>query len=247
MSIPLAQEVADATPRPAKTSSWQRWLHHPESSPAHRSLFQVHLWLGMLGSLYVFAMSVSGSAIVFRNQLETSGNPRISASVEWLVDFHANLLSADTGRVVNGIGAIAVTLLCLTGLVIWWPGIEHWRRSLTMNWKSSFARTNWDLHNVLGFWTLLFVTMWGISGIYFAFPGAFNALVDATGGPDSADKLRVGDQVLAWLSNLHFGRFDGFSEAIWVLVGLVPAVLSFTGMFMCCHRLLVRKGAPLQR
>ena len=31
------------------------------------------------------------------------------------------------------------------------------------------------------------------------------------------------------------------------LLGLVPAILAFTGMFMCCHRLLVRKGAPLPR
>jgi hypothetical protein len=30
-------------------------------------------------------------------------------------------------------------------------------------------------------------------------------------------------------------------------IGLVPAALSFTGIFMCCHRLFVRKGAPLPR
>jgi uncharacterized iron-regulated membrane protein len=244
--LPLVQEVTTTAPHRSEMSAWQRWLHHPESSPAHRFLFQTHLWVGMTASLYVFVMGISGSTIVYRNQLEASGNPQVLAAVEWLVDFHSNLLGGDAGRLVNGIGAISLTLLCLTGAVIWWPGVAHWRRSLTVNWKSSFARTNWDLHNVLGFWCFLFVIVWGISGMYFSFPEVFNGVVDAF-GPDSPAKLRFGDQVLSWLSNLHFGRFNGLTEAIWVFLGLVPAILSFTGLFMCCHRLLVRKGAPLPR
>ena len=34
----------------------------------------------------------------------------------------------DNGRKVNGIGAIFLTLLCVTGLVVWWPG-SNWRSS----------------------------------------------------------------------------------------------------------------------
>ena len=245
--VAQAARVTPGAPPNTEMSSWRRWLHHPESLPAHRFLFQIHLWLGMLGSLYVFVMSISGTAIVFRNQLEGSSDPRLSAVIEWVVVFHSNFSSGDAGRLANGVGAIAVSLLCLTGAIIWWPGIEHWRRSLTVNWKSSFARINWDLHNALGFWCFLFVLMWGISGAYFAFPDAFNRIVGAISRPDSADTLGFGDEVLTWLSNLHFGRFNTFTEAIWVLVGLVPAALSFTGVFMCCHRLLVRKGAPLPR
>src|SRR5579885_487211 len=241
----LTQEAT--APSIAELPPWQRWLHHPETLPTHRFLFQLHLWLGMLASLYIFVMSLSGSAIVFRNQLEASANPQVVAAVESLVAFHSNLLSGDAGRLSNGVGAIVVTLLCLTGIVIWWPGVDHWRRSLTVGPKLSFARMNWDLHNALGFWTFLFVLMWGISGIYFAFPDAFNRMVDAINGPDSGNKLRFGDQVLTGISNLHFGRFSLFTESIWVVVGLVPAVLSFTGMFMCCHRILIRKGAPLPR
>ena len=92
-----------------------------------------------------------------------------------------------------------------------------------MNWRSSFARINWDLHSALGFWCFLFVTMWGISGAYFSFPQVFN---------------EVGDFILLWLSNLHFGRLGWFAEALWTLLGLVPAVLSFTGVFLCCRRMI---------
>jgi uncharacterized iron-regulated membrane protein len=241
-------EISPSSAARRELSAWQEWLRHPEKLSLHRLLFQIHLWLGMLAGLYIFVMSLSGSAIVFRNELETSANFNgiVFRATEWLVDLHTNLLAGDVGRRVNGIGAISLTLLCLTGAVIWWPGVEHWRRSLTLNWRSSLARTNWDLHNVLGFWFFLFVLMWGISGMYFCFPEMFNGIVD-TLEPASGNKLRFGDQVLTWLSNLHFGRFNVLTEILWALVGLVPAVLVFTGIFMCCHRILVRKGAPLPR
>ena len=229
-------------------SGWERWLQHPENLWLHRVLFQIHMFMGMIASAYLLCMSVSGSAIVFRNELQTSADPnsRVFRAVEWLAEFHGNLKLGETGRRLNGIGATSLSLLCLTGVVIWWPGIAHWRRSLTVNWRSSFARINWDLHNVLGFWCFLFLVMWGISGTYFCFPQPFNSVVDIFNREWPA-KLGFGDAVLTWLSNLHFGRFDVWTEALWALLGLVPAVLAFTGMFMCCHRLLVRKGAPLPK
>lgn len=232
-----------------KTSAWQEWLHHPEKLRVHRVIFQIHLWAGMLAGLYVFVMSVSGSIIVFRNQLEGAGDPQsgVVRAVEWLVDLHENLQFGMAGRAATGVGGICLTLLCLTGAFIWWPGIAHWRRSLTIDWKSSFARVNWDLHNTLGFWCFLFVTLWGVSGIYFAFPQPFNAAVDLLQPRGAGGKLQLGDVALLWLSNLHFGRFNWFTEALWLVLGLVPTALSFTGTFMCCHRLFVRKGAPLPR
>jgi uncharacterized iron-regulated membrane protein len=206
-------------------SAWQRWLHHPESFGGRRIIFQVHLVLGTVASLYILLMSISGTMIVYRNGLEELRKSNVTRVVEWLVDLHDNLLLGMAGRRVNGVGAISLTLLCVTGAVLWWPGITHWRRSLTVNWRSSFARINWDLHSALGFWCFLFVTMWGISGAYFSFPQVFN---------------EVGDFILLWLSNLHFGRLGWFAEALWTLLGLVPAVLSFTGVFLCCRRMIYK-------
>jgi uncharacterized iron-regulated membrane protein len=174
-------------------------------------------------------MSISGSMIVYRNELSRR------VSIEWLVNLHENLLSGATGRFVNGLGAICVTSLCLTGAIIWWPGIKNWRRSLTVNWGGSFARIIWDLHSALGFWCFFFILVWGISGIYFSFPPLFNPLFLL----DPADHFA--DQDLFWLSQLHFGRFGWFSEALWTLLGLVPAVLAFTGVFICCRRVIYKK------
>jgi uncharacterized iron-regulated membrane protein len=239
-------ENARLTP---ELSTWQQWLLRPEQMWLRRIFFQIHLWVGMAAALYVVVLSLSGSAIVFRNELENSNNSDsiVFRIVEWLVDLHEDLLFGMTGRGVNGIGAFCFTVLCLTGAFLWWPGIAHWRRSMRVNWRASFARLNWDLHNALGFWCFFLVSLWGISGIYFAFPDMFNWLTDHLDPPGTSNKLRVSDLALLWLSNLHFGRFGWLAETLWTVLGLVPAILAFTGVFMCCHRLFVRKGAPLFR
>jgi len=215
-------------------SVWQQWVQHPERVWLRKLFFCVHLWLGVGAGVYVVFMSITGSLIVFRNELE-KGPPSLVPAVEWIVNLHENLLFGRNGRFANGIGAICVILLCLTGAVIWWPGISYWRRALTVNWRSPFARFNWDLHSALGFWSLLFVLMWGISGLYFAFPDSFNGLFSFI---DPGD--RFSDHTLAWLSHLHFGRFGWFSEAFWALIGLAPAALFFTGIFLCCRRMIYK-------
>jgi len=48
-----------------------------------------------------------------------------------LVDLHDNLLGGTTGRLINGIAAVATTSLLLTGLIIWWPaGLRQWPANL---------------------------------------------------------------------------------------------------------------------
>lgn len=208
---------------------WQRWVQHPEKSPTRNLLFQIHLCVGAVAAMYILLMSITGSVIVFRNELSRH------FSIERLVNLHENLLAGPAGRFANGIGAIGLTLLCLTGAVIWWPGIQTWRRSLRVSWRAHFARISWDLHSALGFWCFFFVLLWGISGIYFSFPQAFNGLFLL----DPADHFT--DQGLFWLSELHFGRFGWFAEAVWAVVGIVPAVLAFSGIFICCRRMIYKK------
>ncbi len=215
-------------------SAWQQWLQHPERFWVRKALFQIHLWVGAAVGLYVVLMSVTGSIIVFRNELSNW------FSIEWLVNLHENLLAGDRGRLVNGLGAICVTTVCLTGAIIWWPGRNNWRRSLTVNWRSRFARFNWDAHSALGFWCFLFILMWGISAIYFSFPDAFNAVRAQL---DSRD--RYTDRILSGLSQLHFGRFAWYTEGLWAVLGLVPAFLAFTGVFLCCYRMIYRRSSKL--
>jgi uncharacterized iron-regulated membrane protein len=158
----------------------------------------------------------------------------------WLADLHDNLLLERTGRRLNLAGGILGTLLCLTGAIIWWPGLNHWRNSLIIRWKENRKGFNWALHSAMGFWSIAFIFMWGITGIYLSIPESFNAIVDFFEPVrDSGKALRFGDQFLYWLARVHFGRFAGQPvKFIWFVLGLAPAVLFVTGTLMWWKRVL---------
>ena len=205
-------------------------MAHPEKSQLRNILFQIHLVMGAVGSVYVVLMSITGSMVVWEGALYKGVN------IEWVVRVHDNLLAGSAGRFVKGVGGGCLVVLCLTGAVIWWPGIQHWRRSLTVQWQAHFGRVSWDLHSALGFWLFPLILLWGITGIYFAFPAVVNPLLKL----DRSD--RYTDIVFYRLSELHFGRrFGWVSQAAWSIVGLAPAILALTGVFICCRRMVYKK------
>jgi uncharacterized iron-regulated membrane protein len=98
--------------------------------------------------------------------------------VRTIQDLHFDLLAGRTGRIVNGIGGALLLAMCVTGLVIWWPGIAAWKRAFTVDFRRSWKRVNWELHSTVGFWTLALIAMWAVTGIYFAFPSQFRSVVN---------------------------------------------------------------------
>src|SRR5215813_7369510 len=48
---------------------WQRWISHPQSVWLRKAIFQIHLWSGIGVGLYVLMISVTGSILVYRNEL----------------------------------------------------------------------------------------------------------------------------------------------------------------------------------
>jgi uncharacterized iron-regulated membrane protein len=168
--------------------------------------------------------------------------------LSWLVKLHDDLLADQTGRLVNGAGALLLTILCLTGAVIWWPGTARWWRSLFVWRTAGWKRFNWDLHSAMGFWMFLFVLMWGISGIYLSYAEPFVNLVDYLQPMDpNSTEPRSGDDFLAWLARIHFGRAYGTPvKWLYVVLGLAPAALFVTGALMWWNRVLrpaLRKSA----
>src|SRR5437879_6170187 len=53
----------------------EQWVRRPQNVWLRKALFQIHLWTGIGVGLYVVLISVSGSAIVFRNELYKSLGP----------------------------------------------------------------------------------------------------------------------------------------------------------------------------
>lgn len=302
---------------------WQRWLQRPRTALVRKACFQIHLWIGLAIGLYVVVLSLTGSAIVFRRELDAAFGParpaidrsarvlppeelaefarrgypefaieRIgdvqrrtpvvqismrrgdeaiervfnaytgedlgdpfppaSQALLWLVMLHDDLLmpADQRGRFWNGVGSILTTLLCLTGAVVWWPGIRHWRRGVTVKWRARWPRVNFDLHSALGFWFFVMITLWAVSGIYLSFPSPFMAVVNTFFGPElhELQMSRPIDVVIEWMVRLHFGRWRSHTlKVVWVIIGLIPTVMFATGAVMWWNRVVRKPRAASER
>ena len=306
-----------------RLSSWQRWVRQPQALRLRKAIFQIHLWSGIGLGLYIFFISVTGSVLVYRNELYVAATaepvivpgagPQLSddelaaaalrahpayqvaqisrprnpnqavevwlvkdgATTRWLLDprrgtdlgrvsepgvwlvtklieLHADLLAGSTGRRVNGLGAVAAFLSAITGIVIWWPGIRRWRRSLTLHRSVGWKRFNWDLHSAIGFWSFGFTVVFAVSGLYLCIPEQFHALAERLQPPTGpSSELGLIERALGWLAYSHFGRINGIGlpcsgpglcdqsvKATWALFGLAPAAMFVTGTIMWWNRVL---------
>jgi len=290
---------------------WKDWVQQPQRVWLRRAAFQVHLWTGLAIGVYIVVLSVTGSALVYRRELDlwlqaprptfdasarkltkdelraaaertypgytigrigdrvTRRNPTVEIWLEkgedkkerlfnpytgadlgdavtrgewavlWVARLHDELLFDRAGKYWNGALSGVMTVLVLTGLVVWWPGVSRWKRSLGVKVSSGWKRFNWDLHSAIGFWLFLFMLIWGVSGVYLGIPEPFSNFVDAISDPNAYLGDRPGDIVLMWLTRLHFGRWRSEPlRAIWALAGLAPAVMFVTGVIMWWQRVI---------
>ena len=54
---------------------WQRWIQKPHTAWLRKATFQLHLWSGIGLGLYVLLVSVTGSILVYRNELYRAATP----------------------------------------------------------------------------------------------------------------------------------------------------------------------------
>ncbi|AOM76262.1 PepSY-associated TM helix domain-containing protein [Pedobacter steynii] len=74
------------------------------------------------------------------------------------------------GRPIVNYSTLIFVITLITGIVLWWP--KKWtkstrERSFQIKWGASFKRVNYDLHNVLGFYSLFVVLAIGLTGMVY--------------------------------------------------------------------------------
>lgn len=82
------------------------------------------------------------------------------------------LLNTKYGQPVVGWATFIFVILLISGLVLWWP--KKWSRAekqkaFAIQWKARFKRLNYDLHNVLGFYSLLIALILSLTGMVWSF------------------------------------------------------------------------------
>ncbi|HTN37774.1 MAG TPA: PepSY-associated TM helix domain-containing protein [Arachidicoccus sp.] len=76
------------------------------------------------------------------------------------------------GQPIVGWSTLIFVILLITGVIMWFP--KRWKKkhidnSFKVRWKAKFKRLNYDLHNVLGFYTFLIALIIGLTGMVFSF------------------------------------------------------------------------------
>lgn len=114
----------------------------------------------------------------------------------FILDGHTGLwIEGKVGHAVVSYATLIFFILLITGTVLWWP--KKWTRAeqkkaLTVKWSARLKRVNYDLHNVLGFYSLtiaLIVTITGLIMGFQWFSKGFYWL--ASGGQASAPYVRA--------------------------------------------------------
>lgn len=101
------------------------------------------------------------------------------------------------GRQVVGWSTFIFFLLLISGIILWWP--KKWNKagknqSFKIKWKAKFKRVNYDLHNVLGFYSLLIALLMAITGLCMSFSWFSKSvywLTGGEGGPRKRNKVEV--------------------------------------------------------
>lgn len=77
------------------------------------------------------------------------------------------------GRQVVGWATAIFFFITLSGIVLWWPkkwNKRHTKQAFAINWKAKLKRINYDLHNVLGFYSLTLALLMAFTGMIMSFP-----------------------------------------------------------------------------
>jgi uncharacterized iron-regulated membrane protein len=82
----------------------------------------------------------------------------------FLFALHTKLLSGENGEQVVGIGGLLLVLLGATGVVLWWPGKQGFRKGFSVQWRASWKRVNFDLHRVTGAIVVTLLALIAVTG-----------------------------------------------------------------------------------
>lgn len=110
---------------------------------------------------------------------ETKDAFQIIKAIHWSL-----MLATPIGQPIVVWSTIIFLVLLLSGLLLWWP--RKWNRtgrtrSFTIQWKARFKRVVYDLHNVIGFYTLLLLFVIGFTGLFWMYPNVVKPTLQVLG------------------------------------------------------------------
>lgn len=97
----------------------------------------------------------------------------------WIYDLHYTLLLQATGKTMVGIAGLLMMLSLLSGLYLWWPSLARWRAAMRPVLRPGRVRKTYDLHVLVGVYSLLVLGVLALTGAALALPDTTRTLVGA--------------------------------------------------------------------
>ncbi|WP_316734626.1 PepSY-associated TM helix domain-containing protein [Pedobacter aquatilis] len=95
-----------------------------------------------------------------------------------VLNLHRYLLAGDTGKAITGISCAITLFMALSGLYLWWPKNKNiLKQRLVVKSGASFKRTNWDLHAVGGFYSMIFLVVITLTGLVWSYDAVENLML----------------------------------------------------------------------
>jgi uncharacterized iron-regulated membrane protein len=107
--------------------------------------------------------------------------------------FHEDFMLGGLGRQIVGWSGVAMLIMGMSGMILWWPRKKQWGRAFTIRPNARGYVFNRDLHGALGIWMwLIFITV-TFTGVYIVFPKPINAALGVAtpagpGGPPPGER-----------------------------------------------------------
>lgn len=125
----------------------------------------------------------------YTGEVREAAAPRMRAFMQSMRSWHTHLAvnqpgPANWGSAINAAANVAFVLLCVTGLIIWWPRVWQWRTLRPIVWFSAKAAgraRDWNWHNVFGIWALPVLIVLAGTGIVLSYRWANEAMYRLAG------------------------------------------------------------------
>ena len=159
---------------PDKTGPW-RFEVTGEASPIPARYYDPPERAGRLFAPMMAWLSPDGREVLRRDYWG-------DYAMTWIYDLHMQLLAEATGKQVVGWSGVAMLVLLVSGLAVWWPK-AGWRKALVFKRDAVPTRRLRDIHKLAGLASLLLLLILVATGVLLALPVERDKALAATLGP----------------------------------------------------------------
>lgn len=215
----------------------------------------LHKWISLPLGILFSVVCLSGAILVFDQEVLQALNPQVDLSTlrkhaperkelrgyaffqttlrvhRWLLDAPQQKGQRSLGKEVVGYTTLGMTMVLISGIIIWWPrNRKVLRNRLTLSTQKGARRFWYDSHVSLGFYVTIGLLVMCLTGLVWSFPWWREWFWNIFDFIPAEERKR-------FLYTLHTGAWGGITtKVLYFLFALIGATLPLTGYYLWWKR-----------